>query len=70
MAMSKSSGSVPAGAHGYGAVKGAKAVPAMRGANLGRGKARTPGTAPADHVVAPPIAARQVTNKTAGKRLT
>jgi hypothetical protein len=57
-------------AHGYPAVKKARAVPAMRTDALGRAKAKAPmGGSPADHVVAPPIAARTVDSKTMGKRL-
>lgn len=57
--------------HAYGTVKGARAVPAMKTDTLGRAKAKAPtGPTPTDHVVAPPMAVRQVTPKTMGKRLT
>lgn len=56
--------------HAYGNVKGARAVPAMKGDALGRAKAKAPiASTPTDHVVAPPMVPRQVTSKTAGKRL-
>jgi hypothetical protein len=58
--------------HAYGNVKGARAVPQMKGTSLGRPKTPSDMTAPspAGHVVAQPMTIRQVTKRTMGTRRT